>query len=245
MWLKSYLDLSRSRPKWACVVDAIYAKSASAASRTVEHNAKSNLFLQNWDVSARACGPLPGHLKRMVDVGRKYQVKIDVPVPDEALRLAMPIWYHFGEVSDLKQSANSPAAKCLRQKHNVRTVQDCQAAARRIQSTLNGGQPHTPKGSCVCLDCMHDRTELGCEHPHACAAAAERALERLSPLWKHEECLPSDGLSLTKRRQESNETARAENGAITFNPAMSVSLPIANGFRMFGPIGDARTTRTR
>lgn len=45
MWLKSYLDLSPARPRWAFVADALFARALAATSRNIEPSALVNTFL--------------------------------------------------------------------------------------------------------------------------------------------------------------------------------------------------------
>ncbi|KAH9849655.1 hypothetical protein C2E23DRAFT_693748, partial [Lenzites betulinus] len=94
MWLKEYLDISPSRPRWAYVADAIIERAVIATSRRVEANARINCFLQTWEVNASANAGLPSDLGRMIKAARKYGVKVDAPNPKERLKRELPIWYH-------------------------------------------------------------------------------------------------------------------------------------------------------
>ncbi|KAI0349254.1 hypothetical protein OH77DRAFT_1432221 [Trametes cingulata] len=53
VWLKEYLNLSATRPRWAVLADALLARAVSASSRNVDVDARFNVFMQTWKVSTR------------------------------------------------------------------------------------------------------------------------------------------------------------------------------------------------
>ncbi|OJT09006.1 Ribonuclease H1 [Trametes pubescens] len=245
MWLKTYLKLGPSRPRWAHVADALFAHAVSAVSSNVDRSARVNPFLQSWTVSTRKKAGLPAYLRGMVMAAKKYGVSLAPLLPDDSIKLALPIWYHVG-LSPERSVANAPAAQCLRERHGVRTVADCERAMQRLCATLNGELPHTYTVQCPCLCCISDRDTLGCVNPHRCALAAQRAVEQLQPLWQPGVRWNADCLSLTKSRKRENRTARAADEDITFDPSLCTSLPLATGFRVFtGPVDRMRAPPRR
>lgn len=92
---------------------------------------------------------------------------------------------------------------------------------------------HVPRSGCECGDCEMDREVYGCDHPHRCAIAAERFLEKLKPKWNLAQSDNCDQLSLTKNRRRANETAKAEKGRVIFDPTVVQDGPLAAAFRVF------------
>ncbi|EIW64290.1 RNase H, partial [Trametes versicolor FP-101664 SS1] len=152
------------------------------------------------------------------------------------IRLALPIWYHIRK-SDARSSANSVAAKCLRDNHGVRTVKDCVNTANRLcrrnDQGSDGDGRHTLNKACRCRDCTTDRDVHHCSDPNRCAKAAKRALEQLLPTWRPGIPDPGDGLTLTKRRLDRNKEARYNRQTITFNPSIKSGPYVASCFRVF------------
>ncbi|EIW54963.1 uncharacterized protein TRAVEDRAFT_130551, partial [Trametes versicolor FP-101664 SS1] len=165
----------------------------------------------------------------MVKAAKNNDVRAVVGVPSESLRRSMPAWYHPGTLEG-RCVANTAASKCLREKHRVQTVDDHLRMAGRLHDEL---MDHRRSDSCTCGACQRDRSDLSCQHPHRCAMAADRAVAKLAPKWKPGGARNEDGLSLTRGRVRSNDTARAENGRIVFNPSLTQGTPLAAVFRVF------------
>lgn len=229
MWLKEYLNLSNGRPKWAKIADAIYNRARTNASRNTEREAHLNPFIQTWVPSTHRAKKLPDDLVRLIKAGKKYDVKVAVKNPDETLKGCMPGWYHVGTAPG-RQVNNSPAGKCLREKHNAITVEDCKTIARRIGHQSG---THRPNAECACYDCERDRTAKGCDNPHRCATAAKRIIDKLTLLWKPNDVIDADGLTLNSTKKRANQAARENGGRITFDPSISTHTPLANVFRAF------------
>lgn len=232
MWLKAYLDLTRDRPVWAALADALLARAAAFTAKSTAPEARINAFLQTWEVSTRKAAGLPEDLRRMVTAAKSNAVKTVVRMPSEALRKCMPAWYHPGTLEG-RCVANTAASKCLREKHNVRTVDDHLRASRRLHDELMN---HKRTDSCLCGACQRDRSDLDCQHPNRCAMTADRAIAKLSSKWQPAGARNEDGLSLTRRRARLNDTARTENGRIIFDPSLTQGTPLASVFRVFTPL---------
>ncbi|KIY61516.1 hypothetical protein CYLTODRAFT_415383 [Cylindrobasidium torrendii FP15055 ss-10] len=78
MWLKSLLDLSESRPRWAFVADAILAENVLYTDRTVPPELRQNAFLQSWSVKQTK---LPKELKEMLKVADEIGLRPEVLAP--------------------------------------------------------------------------------------------------------------------------------------------------------------------
>ncbi|KAI0342568.1 hypothetical protein BDW22DRAFT_1299598, partial [Trametopsis cervina] len=93
-WLKSYLDLSDSRPIWAFVADVLITESVMAVDRNTVANARVNPYLQSWHVSTHATSPLPEELKTMLKVARKYDANFTAIKLSDSMKRRLPVWYH-------------------------------------------------------------------------------------------------------------------------------------------------------
>ncbi|KAH9859091.1 hypothetical protein C2E23DRAFT_910558, partial [Lenzites betulinus] len=228
MWLKSYLDMSPDRPRWAFIADALIERSVVAAARRTEDSARQNYFLQTWEVNTSTNAGMPRDLARMIRTAKKYGVIVDVPNPAENLKKQLPIWYHFGLLEG-RSTANSKTGKCLRNKHNVRTVADCVAMIAKAKNTHD----HVDKIGCNCDLCNEMAAVDGCEHPPWCTRAAERLVGKLRAKWRPTEHPTNDGLSLTPSRKHGNREARGEKGALLFNPSASYGASLGDAIRVF------------
>ncbi|EIW59709.1 RNase H, partial [Trametes versicolor FP-101664 SS1] len=165
----------------------------------------------------------------MILVAKKFGVCCDVRVASQALKGAMPVWYHIGEESG-RSMANTKAGKCLRKNHGVKTVAQADLVTRRLRPE---DPDHVPRRDCECAECVSDRMERGCENPHKCALAAERLVERLRPMWNLAQDGAADGLSLTQCRKEANVEARANDERILFEPSITQDSSLSSVFRAF------------
>ncbi|EIW58190.1 uncharacterized protein TRAVEDRAFT_124253, partial [Trametes versicolor FP-101664 SS1] len=243
MWLKSYLDISPNRPRWATVADALLARAPACGSRAVDEDARINVFMQSWEVSTRAKAGLPRSLAQMIKTAKKHGVRVESPNPKRGLQDSLPVWYHLGAVPG-RRTENTKANKCLRKVHAVRTVADCLAVAARLQVVAGAAGAHRSGRTCACAPCQTDREERGCPDPHACAVAARKAVDKIVQKWKPA-TQQDDGLSLTPTRRERNSNAAAEEGDLLFDPSISVGLPVSRAFRVFLPEGEQGTAPAR
>ncbi|KAH9850519.1 hypothetical protein C2E23DRAFT_869957 [Lenzites betulinus] len=238
MWLKSYLDLSPSRPRWAFVADALIARAVTAPSRRTDPRARINAFLQTWSVNTARPAGLPRDLAKMIKTARKYGVEPDSPRPGGDLIKALPLWYHFALTQE-RCSANAKSNRCLRTVHNVLTVADCIPIANRAETEPT----HKNKKDCRCACCESDRLTLGCDNPSRCSKAARGILRKLQEKWRPGGSEHTDGLSLTREQKETNRQHAEERGTVTFDPSLTQHAPTANAFRLFVKQGESRRTR--
>lgn len=232
VWLRSYLDLSPTRPRWAHIADILIAGAVHSSYKHLDETSKVNTFLQEWEVSTRQSNRLPQDLLQMLKAAKKYRVRLDVTNPTEALKEALPVWSHVG-TTRARVMSNSRTARCLRVAHKVSTVGACINLARRSTMTPTTGQAHVPSSRCVCGLCITDREVNGCPDPHKCVTAARELLHKLTPAWIPGNATHSDGLTLTKSRKRKNTLARSQNGKLTFDPTTSTATPLANAIRAF------------
>jgi hypothetical protein len=128
----------------------------------------------------------------------------------------------------------SATAKCLLRTHKALSVADLvktSAHMRNPNTVVN--PPHYLITFCYCQDCSNDRYN-SCQNPHACATEAQNQLEHITP--KLNPLSPGNGhgnLSLTRRRKKQNETAKAQNGEILFDPSMTCKMDLTECFWIF------------
>ena len=191
-WLRSYLDLSSSRPKWAYLADELIKDCTTSVDKSKCSEARYNTFLQGWEASTHLRSLLPGDLKRMLKVARKYNADFHAIKLSRALKRAMPAWYHQGANQPLRRKVQGMIGDCLRDNHRVRTVADL----THTRANLN-------RINCACAACKRDRQNQ-CAAPNRCTNLANEILTTLEPKWdmNHEPQL--DNLTLTERRKAKN-----------------------------------------
>jgi len=102
MWLKKYTTTSPDRPMWALVADV----------------------LQSWSPITNATSSLPPDIKKMLNTGRKYGLRLDALRIPEDVKRQLPAWYHLGAENNPVGFNRMRAPKCLKTKHQVMTVGD-------------------------------------------------------------------------------------------------------------------------
>jgi hypothetical protein len=202
MWLKAYLNLTTSCPKWAKVTDIIIDTIAPLSSNK---QVRLNLFLQAWDIPTR--GPwfkcVNKDIRRMLTTAKKYHANLTAIRLSQHLCKQLPAWYHIA--SEPCPPTNA-ASKCLLTKHNTKTVADLMIVLARLWRTQQG-PPHVPLHHYLCHDCRLDRQQ-GCCNPHACTQEAltriNQIADKLNPLSLGDR---HDNLSLTRQRKARNREA--------------------------------------
>ncbi|KAJ7809341.1 hypothetical protein B0H14DRAFT_2379808 [Mycena olivaceomarginata] len=106
----------------------------------------------------------------------------------------MPIWKH---------PCRRDSARCLRVKHNVRSVRDTTVARKPHQVNPSG----IGRKNCGCPSCYQDRSLFSCVHPGQCIETAKMLIDSILPKWNpnmpnHDLC---DDLALTDEEPELNE----------------------------------------
>lgn len=232
MRLKQYLSFDH-RPRWAYVADAIMARNITAASGEIDHLAKLNTFLQQWNVARTK---LPKRLNELLAIAKETNVSFQALKPSRELLNKLPAWYHLGAKRFLKAAPNSKAGRCLRENHKVCTMSDLYRVVERQRQQT--GVPiearHRNSKRCKCAACKEDRAN-NCRHPYQCFMTAKAIKKEVeNSKWDPEYIqTPSDNLTLTRHRKERNVQAREHNGFITFDPSITTDGSIAHGFRIF------------
>jgi hypothetical protein len=141
----------------------------------------------------------------------------------------LPAWYHL---NNKPGTIKGQAAKCLLEKHSMKTVTNLVKMSAHIR-TQHNTDPYRPFSYCRCQDCVEDR-EKGCYHPHECTTEALACLNkispRLNPLGPQN---PWDLLSLMLRCKATNLQAKQTNGAITFDPSLTCNDSLSECFQVF------------
>ncbi|KAI0720985.1 hypothetical protein C8T65DRAFT_533772, partial [Cerioporus squamosus] len=242
MWVKDYLMLSGSRPKWAYVADVLLAKAVTADSRSLDRAVRVNAFLQTWNISTASNVSLPPYLKSMIKMAVKYGVRFQAIDPSDALKDALPIWRHFA-LPDEYRLIQAKSVKCAMSVHRLADVGQATRMAARLNA-VGVAAAHRPTANCCCNECLADKRN-GCDNPHLCALAVRRILMLLAPRWGTGLPRPYDGLSLTVRRLQANVENGQCDGRVTFDPSIVAKLPLANHFRVFGKTHPADRTVVR
>jgi ribonuclease HI/exonuclease III len=226
MWLKSYLNLSDSRPTWALVTDALINNTAP---KTIPSKAIANPFLQSWRVPSKGkrAEVLDKDTLALLKIARKHNVSFAPLNLSRDLKEKLPAWFHQRNTIKTPQNTES---RCLIENHTSNSVGDLIKITQRLHRRHNNN--HIPLFFCHCDDCDLDRSK-GCENPQKCAMEAQKRLNRLAPKYQPSFQHNQDDLSLTKRRKQKNKEAHNLNGNITFNPSTTTKHNLADGFRIF------------
>jgi len=233
IWLKTYLNFSPLRQKWAMIMDHIIL--AAAPPHSVK-KARDSPFLQTWTAplkGKRAKG-MNGNIKCMLKTAKKHSVNFAVIKMTPHLLAQLPTWYHL---SADNMPLNNARVKCLLQKHNVTKVADLvRTSAHLCHPTQH--LTYWKNRNCTCQECRNNRS-TGCENPHKCAAEALARLNLIPPKHNPMRQDPPDRMSLTRTQKLRNERAKQDNGEIIFNPLITCKESLAECFRIFtDPRGD-------
>lgn len=228
IWLKTYLNLTPTRPKWATVTDLLINAAAPPNTSAI---ARVNTFTQSWKPPKR--GPraetIGGDNRRMLEVARKHNTNLAAIRLSTEVQMKLPAWYHPHSET---RPMTSFAARCLLRKHKVTTVADLIRLTKKLNAQQQNRE-HTPTQDCICRDCAKDRA-MGCTNPHACTIEALARIHDLAPKYNPLQIgAQHDNLSLTHRRKDRNVLAKQNDTEILFNPAMTCKDNVAECFRTF------------
>lgn len=228
MWLKAYLGAGGERPDWAWVADELFAHFVPRGVEARDDELRLNTFLQHWNPKAR---DLPRELKAMVAIAKKYGVRQEGLAFSRSILRAMPMWGHrqTDEAEMRKLTRKSAVVRCLRTKHNVRTVEDFEKMAAALQDGA-----HKPTQRCACARCEQAIVNDGCSNPHRCFTRAERILNLLPSKWDPRGVHPED--------HEEEDMRRAEamgQDAVIFDRRVTTHGAVGSTFRIFTARGRA------
>ncbi len=186
MWLKSYLDFSINRPLWAFLADDIFATRVPKNCLPRQSALRLNCFLQQWKPRARG---FPPELQGMINVGKKYGLRLEGLAFSRRILRSMPMWNHtYAERTRLSRlSTQSKLISCLQVRHKALLVGDFERL-----TTLCCRRDHKSSPTCNCADCVNLRSNNACEHPHLCCARARDMIATLPDKWNPCVAQPED-----------------------------------------------------
>ena len=223
MRLKTYLDLTPSRPKWAFLMDAII--------NTLHPDVppKPPAFpLTSWSPPTR--GPraslLPFCVTSLLKSAKEAKLTFTPNKLSKTLKQQLPAWFHLGAPP---RAYNKLRDHCLKTIHKIGKVKNLRSLSKRL---FQPGNTHQNCIDCPCEDCNKDRRK-GCRHPHKCAVSAYNLLVGLSQKLNPSGPTQKDGLTLTHHRLEKNARANLPRGdEILFNPSVTTRSSLADCFRV-------------
>ncbi|KNZ74460.1 hypothetical protein J132_06837 [Termitomyces sp. J132] len=210
MKAKQYLILNKTRLTLATIADALIGINISERQGSMDMNMYENFLLQDLKVGTQEQNEsIPPSMKRMIKVMKKHKVTLThcrlTPKP----KLRMPIWHHTSLVGVKYPGYNSVPAKCMRNKHGIRTMEDLLQLVKHMNVSINPN--HNPRKNCKCNECKEMR-DKGCRNPQRCSAYARKLLARMDHCWnplnlgREEERGISKGIkTLTNSKQSSDE----------------------------------------
>ena len=235
--LKTYMDLSPSRPKWAYLTDAII--------NTLHPNIppKPPAFpLTSWSPPSRGprASTLPLCVISIIKTAREAKLTFAPLRLSKQLKVQLPAWFHLGAPP---RAYNKLKDECLKNRHRVGKVKNLRALTKRLEP----GTAHQQHQSCPCDDCKKDRAK-GCKNPHRCAFNARNLLTGLARKLNPATPRQADNLTLTHHRLEKNAKANIKRGdEVIFNPTVTTRTSLKDCFRVFvtQPPSDQSATRPK
>ncbi|KAI0089040.1 hypothetical protein BDY19DRAFT_855218, partial [Irpex rosettiformis] len=153
----------------------------------------------------------------------------------------MPIWLHVGIADKVKNIYNQKCGKCLREKHNIITVDQLHTFIEWGNMVLLNGKTHYPKRFC-CEPCDRLKGKIKCDNISQCHKAALELYNALPKHWNPTAPKSNDGLSLSEREIEKNRNKDRRKKTIAFDPSLTIKNDISQCFRIFTT--DASKART-
>jgi len=238
-WLQSYLNLEKNRPTWALIADEILAADIPKDQKIADtRQARINQFLQTWHTRTIALKktdnpdqqspkPTPTDLKEMLKIATKYNVKLEAILPSKEVQARMPVLHHAQTRKHVNYT--SEAAKCLRDKHCIVTINDL------LRIVENVPRNHSDRNNCRCPRCkdLRRKTQSTCRRPNKCMTKAREILESLNPKWDPTKSPNEDFF----KRPEPEKTGpmvdpETDEKSIVFNP-FSIQETLTDSIRIF------------
>jgi ribonuclease HI len=253
-WIQSYLKMGESRPTWALIADELFRNNAPGEPKSLanDRNARINQFLQSWHSRSRNAPNnndlnIPKDLKEMLKVAHKYNVKLEAIHPSPEVRADLPAIRNIQTKTDEKpDTLCDKFGKCLRNKHNVRSLEDIAAISENLP------QNHKRNKKCKCTRCVEIRTLTtgSCKHPNKCIERVAALLTSINDKWNPTKIHPPEFFTnpepeeVGARRDPDDE----ESIVHTLNP-FCVEEELTNCFRVFtkppqSQLLTSRATRT-
>jgi hypothetical protein len=161
-WLQAYLNIGKNRPTWAYFADAIIGTDIPD-SHQIDKDPHSRIMpiLQTWQTKSKK-STLPEDLRMMLKLAKEFNVQVSAQNPSLTTKMKLPIWYHVHSAPSARKLYRTKTAKCLRNKHQIRLVQD---AVKLLSSVCD---THSPVINCKCNSCKAMRATAKCTHPFDC-----------------------------------------------------------------------------
>ncbi|RPD52199.1 hypothetical protein L227DRAFT_481117, partial [Lentinus tigrinus ALCF2SS1-6] len=198
MWLKSYLDFSADRPMWAYIADDLMANHVAKSCKPKHVDLRINTFMQKWNPKMRG---LPQELKGMINVARKYSLRIEGLAFSRDIMRALPMWDHIYAPARAISRLLYPSriVTCLRCNHHAKLVGDFE----RLAEVLKNGT-HRASANCGCAGCKRLRDDDACENPHLCCTRARDLIvclpDKWNPMLRHPEDYERDGMKALEQQ---------------------------------------------
>ena len=171
----------------------------------VDEESKLSWILQSWHESEAKDAKIPAYMKRMFKVARKYNVGIDSLKYGEGVKKIFPIWHHVGVQKNYLW--NKKAARCLRQYHQIKTVEDLT---------------------------NEEKIQKGCDTQERCKNVANLLIKQLPEKFNPLQNTPhSDNLDHTPKRIKKYNKARLDKAYVVFDPNVTERRDPCNTIRVF------------
>ncbi|KAM6496395.1 hypothetical protein JOM56_009101 [Amanita muscaria] len=159
----------------------------------VDNMSRLSWILQSWHEHNLGNKKLPGYIKDMVNIARKHNIGFDALKINQETKESFPMWFHIGATTNMLW--NKKASKCLRKRHDVKTVGDLSKVAETYTR---------PRG---------------CKAPKNCQKLAKKLIKALKPKFDPKISTPTrDNLDHTLNRKARFKTMNLEDQPIVYNP---------------------------
>jgi zinc-binding in reverse transcriptase len=214
MWLKKWLAPEEKRPLWASIMDEILKKNV-AKNPVVHPKATMSWALQSWHESESKDAKISSGIRCLLKTARKFNLEFVARRMSIETKKKLPFWHNI-EVNN-NYLWNKKAAKCLRDKSNVKTVGDLVQLME--EDTLPCGEEACRK---MVSKLLHVLPEI------------------INPMKNTPEKINQQNLDLTPRRVKKNLESQK---TVVFNPDIRAKGNPMNHITMFAtPVG-AKTRR--
>ncbi|KAG2037388.1 hypothetical protein BDR03DRAFT_957576 [Suillus americanus] len=106
----------------------------------------------------------------------------------------------------------------------------------QMELTASRNNPaHRRRKDCPCPDCESDRSHLGCPKPFKCRDSAKAILSCIPLKWNPEDNMVKYAPDLTSEQKAKNKKAVETGDFVTFDPKVTFSSPLEDGFKAFTP----------
>ncbi|KAG2104741.1 uncharacterized protein F5147DRAFT_579826 [Suillus discolor] len=169
-WVKSYLNISPTRPTWAYVLDLLIN---NLKTKDINNGKRvDNTFLQNWDPPTRGHNSrsLPNEALKIIKTTKKHNIVFTPIKMSKNIKKQLPAWHNIGAPQNMYHKTKN---KCLQETHNVQNIKNLIKCRKRL-TRLRGDLLHVSRKTCACSNCKRDRNK-GCKNPYYCAQIATKS----------------------------------------------------------------------